>query len=148
MGNNLEQRTRLFPLSQNSGQAGSHHTSATETAEHQSESEVTQSCLTLCNPMDCSLHGSSLRGILQARVLEWVAISFSRGSSQPRDWTQVSCILGRCFNLWATREARAPKPLVKEKEFPISGLDSGIVTGPTLVLAITPWSFGFPMYIM
>ena len=55
--------------------------------------------------MDCSLPGSSLHGILQARVLEWGAISFSRGSSQPRDQTQVSRILGRCFNLWATREA-------------------------------------------
>ena len=54
--------------------------------------------------MDCSLPGSSIHGILQARILEWVAISFSRGSSQPRDWTQVSCIAGRCFNLCATRE--------------------------------------------
>ena len=68
-------------------------------------SEVTQSCLTLCDPMDCSLPGSSVRGIFQARVLEWVAISFSRGSSQPRDQTQVSCIAGRCFTVWATREA-------------------------------------------
>ena len=55
--------------------------------------------------MDCSLSGSSLHGILQARVLEWVAISFSRGSSEPRDWTRVSRIPGRRFNLWATREA-------------------------------------------
>ena len=70
-----------------------------------SEIEVAQWCLILCDPMDCSLPGSSLHGILQARVLEWVAISFSRGSSRPRDWTQVSRIAGRCFNLWATREA-------------------------------------------
>ena len=49
--------------------------------------------------------GSSVHGILQARILEWVAISFSRGSSQPKDRTQASCIAGRCFNLWATREA-------------------------------------------
>ena len=69
-----------------------------------SESEVDQLCPTLCDPMDCSLPGSSLHGILQARVLEWVAISFSRGSSWPRDRTQVSRIPGRCFNLWATRE--------------------------------------------
>ena len=48
------------------------------------ESEVAQSCPTLCDPMDCSLPGSSVHGILRARVLEWVAISFSRGSSQPR----------------------------------------------------------------
>ena len=55
-----------------------------------SESDVAQSCLSLCNPMDCSLPGSSIHGIFQARVLAWVAISFSRGSSRPRDWTQVS----------------------------------------------------------
>ena len=54
--------------------------------------------------MDCSLPGSSVHGIFQARVLEWVAISFSRGSSQPRDQTQVSCIAGRHFTIWATRE--------------------------------------------
>ena len=52
------------------------------------ESEVAQSCPTLCDPMDCNLPGSSVHGILQARILEWVAISFSRGSSWPRDWTQ------------------------------------------------------------
>ena len=67
------------------------------------ESEVVQLCLTLCDPMDCSLPGSSLHGIFQARVLEWVAISFSRGSSQPRDW--LSHIAGRRFTIWATREA-------------------------------------------
>ena len=50
--------------------------------------KVTQLCLTLCNPMDCSLPGASVRGILQARILEWVAIPFSRGSSQPGDRSQ------------------------------------------------------------
>ena len=55
--------------------------------------------------MDCNLAGSSVHGISQGRVLEWVAIPFSRGSSQPRDWTQVSCISGRFFTLWATRAA-------------------------------------------
>ena len=59
-----------------------------------SESEVAQSCLTLWDPMDCSLPGFSVHGILQARVLEWVTISFSRGSSQPKDRTQVSHIAG------------------------------------------------------
>ena len=54
--------------------------------------------------MDCSLSGSSVHGIFQARVLEWIAISFSRGSSLPRDWTWDSCIVGRWFTLWATRE--------------------------------------------
>ena len=68
-------------------------------------SEVAQSFPTLCDPMDCSLPGSFLHGILQARVLEWVAISVCRGSSWPRDPTWVSHIPGRRFNLWATREA-------------------------------------------
>ena len=61
------------------------------------ESEVAQSSQTLCDPMDCSPTGSSIPGILQARILEWVAISFSRGSSQHRGRTQVSCIAGRFF---------------------------------------------------
>ena len=51
-------------------------------------------CLTLCDPMDYSLPGSSVHGIFQARILEWVTISFSRGSSQPRDGTWVSCTAG------------------------------------------------------
>ena len=72
-----------------------------------SESEVAQSCPTLCDPTDYSPPGSTVHGILQARILEWVAISFSRGSSRPRDRTQVSRIAGRPFNLWATREAQA-----------------------------------------
>ena len=52
-----------------------------------------------------SLPGSSVHGIFQAKVLEWVVISFSRKASQPRDWTRVSRIVGRCFTIWATREA-------------------------------------------
>ena len=63
-----------------------------KTLKKESESEVAQSCPTLCDPMDCSLPGSSVRGILQARVLEWVAVSFSRRSSQPRDRSRVSHI--------------------------------------------------------
>ena len=63
------------------------------------------SCLTLCDPMDCSPPGSSVHGISQARILEWVAISFSRGSSRPRNRTQVSCIAGIFFTVWATRES-------------------------------------------
>ena len=66
---------------------------------------VAQAHLTLCDPMNCSPPGSSIHGILQARVLEWVAMSSYRGSSQPRDPTQVSSIASRCFNLWATRKA-------------------------------------------
>ena len=63
---------------------------------------VAQSCLTFCDSMDCSPPGSFVHGILQARILEWVAMSFSRGSSQPRDWTQVSQTAGRFFTVWAT----------------------------------------------
>ena len=70
----------------------------------ESESEVAQSCTTLFDPMDGSLPRSSIHGIFQAKVLEWVAISFSRGSSQPRDQTWVSHIVGRHFTIWATRE--------------------------------------------
>ena len=68
-------------------------------------SEVAQLCSTLCDLVDYSPPGSSVHGILQARILEWVVISLSRGSSQPRDRTQVSRIAGRGFNLWTTREA-------------------------------------------
>ena len=67
-----------------------------------SEVKVTQLCPTFCDPMDYTVHG-----ILQARILEWVAFPFSRGSSQPRDRTQVSCIAGRFFTIWATRETRS-----------------------------------------
>ena len=56
----------------------------------QVKSEVAQSCLTLCDPMDCSPPGSCVHEILQARILEWVAFPFSKGSSQPRDQIQVS----------------------------------------------------------
>ena len=66
---------------------------------------VTQLCPTLFDRMDYSPLGSSVRGILQARILEWVAIPFSRGSVRPRVWTQVSCIAGRRFTDQATREA-------------------------------------------
>ena len=68
-------------------------------------SEIAQLCVTLCDLMDCSLPVSSVYAILQARVLEWVVISFSRGSSWSGDWTQFSRITGKCFTLWATRKA-------------------------------------------
>ena len=61
--------------------------------------------LTLCNPMGCSLPGPSIHGILLARILEWVAICFSRGSSQPRDQTRISCIGRQILYHWATRKA-------------------------------------------
>ena len=60
---------------------------------------VIQSCLTLWDPVDCSLSDSSVHGILKARLLEWIVVPFSRGSSQPRDQTQVSCVAGRFFTV-------------------------------------------------
>ena len=66
-----------------------------------SKVKVTQSCLTLCDPIDYTVYG-----ILQARILEWVAFTLFRGSSQPRHWTQLSHIAGRYFTSWATREAQ------------------------------------------
>ena len=65
---------------------------------------VAQLCLTLCDPLDYSLPGFSAHGVFQAGVVEWVAISFSRGSSRTRDRTWVSCIVGRGFTIKATRE--------------------------------------------
>ena len=65
---------------------------------------LAQSCPTLCDPMDCSPPGSTGHGILQGRTLEWVAILFSRGSSHLRDGTRVSCIAGRFFTIWASRD--------------------------------------------
>ena len=73
---------------------------------------VPQLCLTLCDPMDYSLPGSSVHWILQARILEWIAIPFSRGSSWPRDRIQVSCIVGGLFTIWATREALVVDPII------------------------------------
>ena len=61
---------------------------------------VTQSCATLCDPIDFSPPGSSVHRILQARILEWIAISFSRGSSRPRNQIRVSCTAGKFFTFW------------------------------------------------
>ena len=78
----------------------------------------------LCNPIDCSLPGSSVHGIFQARILEWVAISFSRGSSQPRDQTQVSPTAGRLFTMWATRKAQSESRSVVSNSLQPHGLYS------------------------
>ena len=66
---------------------------------------VVQTCLTFCDPMECSPPSSSVHGILQITILEWVAIPFSRESSWSRDQTQVSCFAGRSVTIWASREA-------------------------------------------
>ena len=93
------------------------------------ESEVAQLCPTLCDPMDCSLSGSSVHGIFQARLLEWIATSFSRGSSQPRNRTRVSRITGRRFTVWAIvgynhLQFRLPFPSLctfnVEQDFPVA----------------------------
>ena len=77
---------------------------------------VAQSCLTLCDPRDYSPPGSSVHEILQARILEWVAISFSRESSQPRGLTRVSHIAGRFFTVWIIKETHPvfSTPFIKE----------------------------------
>ena len=88
---------------------------------------VPQSCPTICNPMDCSPPDSSVQGILRARILQWVwvAISFSRGSSQPRGQTWVSCIAGTLFTIWNTRRgsvsggAKIPTQSIDGQDFHI-----------------------------
>ena len=83
---------------------------------------VAKSCPTLCNSMHCSTPGSSVHGILQARILEWVAISFSRGSSQPRNWTQVLAGLykGPLVVLWLA--GRKPQVMLTQSAGSISVL--------------------------
>ena len=85
--------------------------------------KVSQSCLTLCDPMDYIVHG-----ILQARILKWVAFPFSRGSSQPRDQTQVSCIAGGFFTSWGTSKAQenwSGKPILSAGDRPNPGTKPG-----------------------
>ena len=81
---------------------------------------VSTSCLTLCDPMGCSPPGSSVQGISQARILEWVAISYSRGSSRPRDQTHFFCVswpAGRFSgDHWATREVQLNYHKKKKKK--------------------------------
>ena len=95
-------------------------------------SEAAQSCLTLCDPVD--LPGSSIHGILQARILEWVAISFSRGSSRPRDRTQVTA--GRCFNLWATREAHQLQRIFFDEIGNVQLMTPSFVLLPTFYISL------------
>ena len=91
-------------------------------------SEVAQSCPTLCNPMDCSLPGFSVLGIFQARILEWVAISFSRRSFWPRNRIRVSRIVGRRFTVWATREGwRNTKVIKLNNSIKIQSLGTSLV---------------------
>ena len=90
------------------GKAGNAESIIFSTCVH---AQALQSCLTLCDPMDCSLPGSSVHGVLQARILEWVAMPSSKGSSQPRNRTYVSSTAGRFFTHWATWETLQPHGL-------------------------------------
>ena len=109
---------------------------------------VAQLCPTLCDHMDCSSQASLSMGILQARILEWVAMPFSRGSSQPRDWTWVSRIAGRFFTIWATREAQeswsglsCPPP----GNLPDAGVKPVFVVQllSSVQLFVTPWTAAY-----
>ena len=102
---------------------------------------VTQSCPTLCYPMHCSPPGSSVHGISQARILEWVAISFSRGSSKPRDGTQVSCLTGRLF----TTETLVKNPTAMWETWVWSlgwedPLEKGMATYSCILAWKIPWT--------
>ena len=96
---------------------------------------ATQACLTLCDPMDCSPPGSSVHGILQARILEWVTISFSRGSSWPRDRTWVSCTASGFLTFWATyspwnypgQNTGVGYLSLLQRIFPTQGLNPGLL---------------------
>ena len=105
------------------------------------------SCLTFCHTMVCSLPGSSVHGIFQAKVLEWVAISFSRGSSWPRDQTQVPCIAGRFFTVWVTREpicgGRGQGKKKGGNPFGLSILDTDFCVYVSHYILIHPCSFSF-----
>ena len=79
---------------------------------------VTQLCPTLCDLMDCGPPGSSVHGILQEKTLEWIAIPFSRGSSQPRAQTQVYCTAGRFFTIWATGKILKHRTIPRFLRFP------------------------------
>ena len=99
---------------------------------------VDQSTPTLCQPVDCSPPGSSVHAILQAKIVEWVALPFSRGSPWPKDQTQVSRIAGRLFTIWATKEAAKiffwPGLGMLDSAFPDQG------SNPQLLQCEHPWA--------
>ena len=88
---------------------------------------VAQLCPTLCDPMDSSMPAFPVQGSLQARILEWVAIPSSRGSSQVKDWTQVSLIAGGFFTIWATREAQVGSLSLLQEIFLTQELNRGFL---------------------
>ena len=96
--------------------------------------KVTQLCPTLCDPLDCTVHG-----IFQARILEWVTFPFSRGSSQSRDQTQVSCIAGGFFTNWATREAHLGIKIKSLKFFLFTALKVKVLVAQSCSTLCTSW---------
>ena len=96
--------------------------------------KVTQSSPTFCDPMDYTVHG-----ILQARILQWVAFPFSRGSSQPRDWTQVSRIAGRYFTSWATREAQESLYITALLVLEVNTIFQVLFSWKTKTKQLKPW---------
>ena len=108
--------------------------------ERKRESEVAQSCLTFCDPMHWSLPGSSVRGILQARILEWVAISFSRGSSRSRDQTQVSTLQADALTSEPPGKPQNPPPLRPAKNANLFGKNN-------LYLIVTNKTYLFFMFL-
>ena len=104
---------------------------------------VPQSYLTLCEPTVCSPPGSSVQGILQARILEWVANPFSRRSSRLRDQSQVSLIVGSFFTLWATRET----PSVSIMSFKAKGSNPGSHAVVCVYVLLCLFSFLWPRIV-
>ena len=110
--------------------------------------KLLHSCLTLCNPMDCSPPGSSVHGILQARILEWVASSFSRGASWPRDRNCVSYVSCSYFSvlIWTSLEAQTAKnlPAIQETQVWSLGwedpLEKGMAIQSTILAWRIPWT--------
>ena len=111
---------------------------------------VTKSCLTLCDSMDCSLPGSSVHGISQARILESVAISFFRVSSKPWDGTHVSCFAGRFFYHWARREAHTETMCVCVSHSFMSTFAALWTLKPTRLLCPwnSPWNTGVDCHFL
>ena len=112
---------------------------------------VAQLCSSLCDPIDCSPAGSSVHAVLQARTLEWVAIPLSRGSSQPRDPTWVSCTAGRFFTIWATGKLSVLRQYcLFPFTFRLAGLSSSGSGRPWQIpqIQLTTWVFSWMWNIL
>ena len=101
---------------------------------------VAKLCPTLCHSMDCNPPGSSVHGILQPRILEWAAISFSRGSSQPRDWAWVSCISSKCFTALLSEPGRKTRLKIAQRSNPKVLDFLGALIEVAIRLSVPIWS--------